>query len=165
MQQEEIEIQLWEYIDGTCTAEEQGRISSLIADDATWKTCYDDLMSFHHNMRKDTMPEQPSSHFTKNVMGVLDASASRLAARKRMLTLSIRVIAAFFIVSIVLLLSYAFIEAGGISFSPSEYQLPDIQLPQVQLPAYAPFIAGLLAVIMLLAAFDKMLRRKTGYRL
>lgn len=165
MQQEEIEIQLWEYIDGTCTAEQQGRISSLIADDATWKTCYDDLMSFHHNMRKNTVPEQTSSHFTKNVMGVLDVSASQLAARKRMLTLSIRVIAAFFIISIALLLSYALIDAGGVTFSPSEYRLPDIQLPEVQLPSYAPFIAGLLAVIMLLAAFDKVLRNKTGYRL
>lgn len=165
MQQEEMEIQLWEYIDGTCTAEQRDRISALIADDATWKACYDDLMSFHHNMRTDTMPEQTTANFTGNVMGALDASASRFAARKRKLTFSFSVIAAFFIVSIILLLSYAFIKAGGISFSPSEYQLPKIKVPDVQLPGYTPFIAGLLAVIMLLAAFDKMLRRKTGYRL
>lgn len=165
MQQEEIEIQLWEYIDGTCTAEQRGRISALIAEDATWKACYEDLMSFHDDMQTGTKPEQTTANFTGNVMGVLDASASRLAARKRMLTLSIRIIVAFFIMSIGLLLSYALIDAGGVSFASSEYQLPDIQLPQVQLPSYTPFIAGLLAVIMLLAAFDKMLRGKTGYRL
>jgi hypothetical protein len=165
MQQEEMEIQLWEYIDGTCTTEQRSRISALIATDAVWKACYEDLLSFQHSVQADAVPERISANFTENVMSVLDASANRLAARKRMLTLSIRVIAAFFIVSIVLLLSYALIDAGGVSFTPSEYRLPDIQMPQVQLPSYTPFIAGLLAVIMLLAAFDKMLRKKTGYRL
>lgn len=165
MQQEEMEIQLWEYIDGTCTAEQQNRISALIADDATWKACYDDLISFQHSVHADALPELTTANFTENVMSVLDTSASRLAARKRMLTLSIRIIVAFFIMSIGLLLSYALIYAGDVSFASSEYQLPDIQLPQVQLPSYTPFIAGLLAVIMLLAAFDKMLRGKTGYRL
>jgi len=165
MQQEEVEIQLWEYIDGTCTAEQRGRINALITNDATWKACYEDLLSFHHNVQGDIHLHPTSPAFTEKVMGVLDVSASRLAARKRMLTLSIRVIAAFFIISIALLLSYALIDAGGVSFAPSEYRLPDIQLPQVQLPSYTPFIAGLLAVIILLAAFDKMLRKKTGYRL
>lgn len=165
MQQEEIEIQLWEYIDGTCTPEERSRISTLIATDVLWKACYDELLSFHYSVQVDVQPQPTSPAFTEKVMSVLDVSASRLAARKRMLTLSIRVIAAFFIISIALLLSYALIDAGGVTFSPSEYRLPDIQLPQVQLPSYTPFIAGLLAVIMLLAAFDKMLRKKTGYRL
>lgn len=165
MQQEEMEIQLWEYIDGTCTAEQRSRISALIANDVVWKACYEDLLLFQHSVQADALPELTTANFTENVMNVLDASAKRLAARKCMLTLFIRIIAAFFIVSIILLLSYAFIEAGGISFSPSEYQLPKIKVPEVQLPGYTPFIAGLLAVIMLLAAFDKMLRKKTGYRL
>ncbi len=164
MQQEEIEIQLWEYIDGNCTAEERARISVLVATNETWKACYADLLSFHNNVQEHVMPEQSATNLTENVMGVLDASANRFATRKRMLTISIRAVAAFFIVSIVLLLSYALIEAGGITFSPSEYKLPDMQLPRVQLPSYAPFIAGLLAVIMLLAAFDKMLRGKTTHR-
>jgi anti-sigma factor RsiW len=164
MQQEEIEIQLWEYIDGNCTAGEQARISGLIATDSHWKACYEDLLSFQHSVQADAVPELTTANFTENVMSVLDASASRLAARKRMLTLSIRIIAAFFIVSIGLLLSYALVDAGGVSFSPSEYQLPDIQLPQVHLPTYAPFIAGLLAVIMLLAAGDNILRGKTTHR-
>ncbi len=165
MQQEEIELQLWEYIDGTCSADEQARISALIATDAVWKACYEDLLSFQHSLQADATPERTSANFTENVMSVLDASASRLAARKRMLTLSIRIIVAFFIMSIGLLLSYALIDAGGVSFASSEYQLPKIELPEVQLPSYAPFIAGLSVVIMLLAAIDKMLRNRTGYRL
>ncbi len=165
MQQEEIEIQLWEYIDGNCTAEEQARISGLIVTDAAWKACYEDLLSFNRSVQEDAMPEATTPGFTENVMNVLDTAAQRYAARKRTLNLCIRAVAAFFIVSITLLLSYALIAAGGISFSPSEYPLPEIQIPEVQLPTYTPFIAGLLAVIMLLAAADKLLRKKTGYRL
>lgn len=164
MQQEAIEIQLWEYLDGTCTAEERARISGLIATDARWKGCYDELVSFDQGLRRDMVPEKTTSGFTDNVIAALDASTSRFAARKRMLTLSIRAIAAFFIVSIVLLLSYALVDAGGLSFSPSEYQVPEIRVPELQLPSYAPFIAGLLAVIMLLAAGDNVLRGKNTHR-
>ncbi len=162
MQQEEIEIQLWEFIDGNCTAEEQAHISGLIATDAKWKACYEDLLSFHRSVQANVQPRQTAPGFTENVMTALDASASRYAARKRMLTLSIRVIAAFFILSIVLLLSYALIDAGGLSFSPSEYRLPEIHMPEVRLPSYSPFIAGLVAVIILLAAVDKLLRNRSA---
>lgn len=164
MQQEEIEIQLWEYIDGNCTAEEQARISGLIANDTMWKACYNELMSFDNSLKAKMVPERSAAAFTEKVMGSIEVSAKRYEARKRMLNLCIRAIGAFFIVLVVSSLIYALKDAQILATPSPEYRLPEMQIPDVQLPTYAPFIAGLLAVIILLAAGDKILRGKTTHR-
>lgn len=162
MQQEEIEIQLWEYIDGNCTVEEQARISGLIAIDSRWKACYNELMSFDNRLKAEMAPEKAAAAFTEKVIDSIEVSAKRYEARKRMLNMSIRAIGVFFIVLVLSSLIYALRDAEILATSSPGYSLPEMQLPDVQLPTYAPFIAGLLAVIMLLAAADKLLRNRSA---
>lgn len=67
---EEIEMQLWDYIDNRCSDEERRRIAALVAGDALWKKMYDDLIQVNA-MFKTAEAEQPSLRFTKNIMEAL----------------------------------------------------------------------------------------------
>jgi len=67
---EEIEMQLWDYIDNRCNHEERSRIAALIAGNAVWKKVYDELVSANE-IFKTTEAEQPSLRFTKNIMDAL----------------------------------------------------------------------------------------------
>lgn len=64
---EDIEVQLWEYIDGVCDSTARERISQLIATDDAWKQQYTVLMAFHSEMER-IEPGHPSMRFTRNVM-------------------------------------------------------------------------------------------------
>ena len=64
---ENIEVKLWEYIDGSSTAEEQSAIEKLIAEHAEWKAKYHELLEVHQSLNLVEL-EEPSLRFTKNVM-------------------------------------------------------------------------------------------------
>lgn len=66
-QQENIEQQLWSYIDGYSSSEERSSIEKLIATNTEWKNKYHELLDVHQ-MMSSTDLEQPSMRFTKNVM-------------------------------------------------------------------------------------------------
>lgn len=63
----EIEIRLWEYIDGFCDQQERIAIEKLIAENATWKARYQELLNLHKSIDLVEL-EEPSLRFTKNVM-------------------------------------------------------------------------------------------------
>ena len=60
MQQEEIEIQLWDYIDGTCSEADEQRISLLITTDKTWHDTYIELLTSHLNFQNNIITAAPS---------------------------------------------------------------------------------------------------------
>jgi hypothetical protein len=64
---EHMEEQLWNYIDGFCSAEEKTIIEKLVADDLHWREKYQELMEVHGLMNAAEL-EAPSLRFTKNVM-------------------------------------------------------------------------------------------------
>ena len=64
---ENIEVKLWEYIDGSSTAEEKSAIEKLIAEHAEWKAKYHELLEVHQSLNLVEL-EEPSLRFTKNVM-------------------------------------------------------------------------------------------------
>lgn len=66
-QQENIERQLWTYIDGFSSNEEISAIEKMIASNLEWKNKYHELLEVHQLM-SSTELEQPSLRFTKNVM-------------------------------------------------------------------------------------------------
>ncbi len=104
-QDEEIEMLLWDFIDGRCDATEQMRIQSLIASDSVWKLKYDELQSLHQNIQPGL--EQPSMRFTKNVMEAIAHTQIAPATKKYINPYIVRGIAAFFIISIASVLLYA----------------------------------------------------------
>ena len=64
---EDIEIKLWDYIDGTVPATERSAIEKLIAENALWRNKYHELLQVHELINATEL-EQPSLRFTKNVM-------------------------------------------------------------------------------------------------
>ncbi len=45
----EIEVRLWEYIDGFSDAQEKSAIEKLIAENAEWKAKYHELLEVHQS--------------------------------------------------------------------------------------------------------------------
>ena len=65
--QQEMELQLWEYIDGSLLDAERNAVEKLIADNSFWKQRYHELLDLHQSINLIEL-EQPSLRFTKNVM-------------------------------------------------------------------------------------------------
>lgn len=65
--QQEIDIRLWDYIDGTAPANEKSAIEELLASNAEWKSRYQELLELNSLVRS-TEVETPSMRFSKNVM-------------------------------------------------------------------------------------------------
>ncbi len=102
---EEIEMLLWDYIDGNCNEAEQKRIADLIAGDTEWKQKFEELSALHQNIHPEL--EQASMRFTKNVMEAVAKTQIAPATKKYINPYIVRGIAALFIVLIIAVLVYA----------------------------------------------------------
>jgi hypothetical protein len=122
MQQEDMDMQLWEYIDGSCSAADSERISSLIAADPLWQEQFNALSALHISIPQNIALEQPSMRFSKNVMEAIEATRIAPATKKYINKSIIRGIAAFFLLAIGLMLGYAVVTANwnttGANFIP-----------------------------------------------
>jgi hypothetical protein len=124
---EEIEMLLWDFIDGNCNEAESMRIKSLIADNREWKQKFEELISLHQSISPDL--EQPSLRFTKNVMDAVAQTHIAPSAKKYINIYIIRSIAAFFIITIVCFLVYTLsISNWNSNSSDSVSQLNTAQL-------------------------------------
>jgi hypothetical protein len=63
----EMEVRLWEYIDGFSSEAEKTGIEKLIAENAAWRAKYHELLEVHQSLNLVEL-EEPSLRFTKNVM-------------------------------------------------------------------------------------------------
>lgn len=63
----EIEVRLWEYIDGFSSEDEKSAIEKLVAENAEWKAKYHELLEVHQSLNLVEL-EEPSLRFSKNVM-------------------------------------------------------------------------------------------------
>jgi anti-sigma factor RsiW len=163
MEQDRIAEQLWEYIDGNCTPEERERIAGLIAGDAEWQLMYTEITATEHLLRI-AAPEQPSMRFTKNIMDAVTASHISTPVSRYISPAVIKGIAAFFGISIALVLAFALLSANWghtatgllpvISATATRFKLPAIWHSQT---AYVVAFAN---VILLLIFMDAALRRK-----
>jgi preprotein translocase subunit Sss1 len=64
-QSSEMELRLWEYIDGI--SDEPSAIEQLIAENAEWRAKYAELLDISQMLKASEL-EQPSLRFTRNVM-------------------------------------------------------------------------------------------------
>jgi hypothetical protein len=64
---EDMEMKVWDYIDGSIPSDEHTKIERLIAENAAWKAKYHELLEVHQLINATEL-EHPSLRFTKNVM-------------------------------------------------------------------------------------------------
>jgi hypothetical protein len=102
-----IEERLWDYIDGTCNAEEKTFIEELIATNAAWKAKYKELLEVNQLMG-DIDLEEPSMRFTQNVMEEIGKLQIAPAAQSYINKRVIWGIGTFFLLSILGFLIYGF---------------------------------------------------------
>ena len=115
----EMELRLWEYIDGI--SEEPSVIEQLIAENADWRAKYAELMEVHQLVRSVEL-EQPSMRFTRNVMDEIARLQIAPATKEYINKKIIWGIGAFFFTAIIGFLVYGLSQidwsAGSSSESP-----------------------------------------------
>lgn len=166
MQREDIDIQLWEYIDGTCNQQDRERIEILIAENEAWATAYEELQAFNNSLSEHIPSHQASTSFVANTMHAITASQHK-PAKRYINTWVTKGIAAFFVLSIGSILLYTLATQIDWSLSPSSatntpYKGIGIELPSFNfdwLPSNGllnalAFVAALLALVMI----DKLIK-------
>lgn len=159
MQAEEIEIQIWAYIDGDCTISEQQRVAALIAKDAEWKETYDNLLALHKTVQTGIEPEQVSSSFTDNVMAKIETPVAQKTIMSIALTWGIRAITAFFIISFGVILAFYIATADFSLAETTAIARPEFTIPATAKPTIGMF-AGFVMLIFLLMMADTLFRRR-----
>lgn len=156
-----IEERLWSYIDGSCTAEERKAIDLLIVQDEAWRSKYDELLSFDQELSKMELDE-PSMAFTYNVMENIRNEYAQQPLKAGINKKIIRVIAWFFVLSILAMLGVMLstVHIGPVKLS---VHLPDsLKLPNMKNILNSTVIQAFMCVDVILALFlaDAYLRRK-----
>lgn len=111
----DIEIRLWEYIDGLSSADERSIIEKLVQENKEWREKYQELLEVHQLMHSTGL-EAPSMRFTKNVMEEISRHQIAPAARTYIDKRVIWGIAIFFFTLITAFLIYG---VGQIDWSSS----------------------------------------------
>jgi hypothetical protein len=162
-QNEEIEMQVWEYIDGICTEAERERIAGLIANDELWSSKYNELVALNEEIASNLEMEQPSMRFTKNVMEMVADVKIAPAAKQYINYGIIKGIAAFFIITITGFLGYALLNekwgSAGTTYNFNALNLNKLQLPSLFNSGVFNLIIALNIILALVFA-DMILRRK-----
>lgn len=161
--EEHIEQQLWDYIDGLCSDADQRRIALLISQNETWRAKHAELLLLHNSINGNIELEQPPVRFTKNVMEAIAAAHPAAVPKQYINRTLMRGIAAFFIVAIVLMVGLMLASTDW-SAPAKEMAYSRIQLPQMQFSTLfnGIFFNGIIAinVILGLALLDIALRAK-----
>jgi len=127
-----IEERLWDYIDGTCNAEEKTFIGQLIATNQEWMAKYKELLEVHQLMGNLEL-EQPSMRFTQNVMEEIGKYHIAPAAQSYINKKVIWGIGTFFFLTIIGFLIYGFGQVDwsskdGNSILPLDFSKVDLSV-------------------------------------
>jgi hypothetical protein len=164
-QHEEIEMQLWEYIDNMCSEAARQRISLLIASDGLWAQKFNEISEFNAGISRGFDLDQPSMRFSKNVMDAVASEHIAPATKKYINSYVVRGIAAFFLLTIVIFTVYVF--ATTTWNSAVSYHLPAINIKRIDVsPLFnASFvhIAVAINIVVGLVFLDFFLRKKRAH--
>lgn len=166
MQREDIDIQLWEYIDGTCSQQDHERIELLIAEDEAWTTAYKELVTFNNSLNLHIPSHQAPASFVANTMHAIAAHKYK-PAKRYINTWVTKGIAAFFVLSIGSILLYTLATQIDWNITPSSATNTHYKGIGIELPSFnfdwipfggllnvLAFIAALLALVMI----DKLIK-------
>lgn len=156
-----MEQRIWDYLDGTCNEQERKRTEQLLATDSAYQAAYAELENLHQDLAKIELDE-PSMSFTRNVMDQVASMPVPGSVKSLVDKRIIYGIAAFFLVSIRVLLIMIFKQIDWVQ--PVRVALPEYKLPEVDYSFYLNstylrlfFFADIVLGLYLL---DGMLRKK-----
>ena len=129
-QEQNIEQQLWAYIDGISSSEERTSIEKMLQSNHEWKNKYHELMEVHQLMNTAEL-EQPSMRFTKNVMEKIAQYQIAPATKNYINKKIIWGIAGFFFTLIIVFLIYGFAQVDWTSSTDSKVAIDLSRLSQV----------------------------------
>ena len=164
--QQSAEERLWNYIDGTCNAEEKSAIEKLIESNIEWQKKYRELLQLNELMYSSEL-EVPSMRFTKNVMEEIAKYQVAPAAKNYIDKRIIWGIGTFFLTMIAGILIYAFAQIhftgsdgnSGTSDIITKYTPGNVDWSKYFNSTYVS-IFMIINVILGLVFFDKYLQRK-----
>jgi len=159
-EQQNIEKQLWDYIDGFSSNEERTSIEKLLQSNFEWKNKYHELLEVQQLLKSSEL-EVPSLRFTKNVMEEIAKLHIAPATKNYINKKIIWGIAAFFITLIVGFLIYGFAQ---VDWNLQDNSKPIVDISQVDLGKIFNnnFVNGFMMVNVLLGLFliDRVLANK-----
>jgi hypothetical protein len=163
MNEQHMEEQLWNYIDGSCTETEKAEIISRINTDNKWKSHYDELMQVHQMIHASIL-EEPSMRFTQNVMEEIAQYQITPATRNYINKKIIYGIGGFFLTLITGLLIYTFAQISWTANTSEAlpFETGNINWSMLFSSSYVK-VFMMINIVLALMMIDKYLhRRKNG---
>jgi len=156
-----IEEQLWNYLDGTCTPQEREVIEHLIATEKEYQQKYDEIKAFDLELEGIELDAPPMA-FTYNVMEAIRTEEASKPLKAAIDTRIIKAIAAFFIITIVALVGIALANTDWSVATSGGVNMPKMQIPNVKNYISGPMLKGFLFfdVVFVLYFFDSYLRKR-----
>ncbi len=167
MQMQQMEEQIWNFIDGTASEKEVSFIERMIATDMEWQKKYKELLEVNQLLKTDLELEQPSLRFSKNVMEQISTLKPAPATVHYINKNIIRGIAAFFILTIAGFLVYSFTQISWVSTAGSStlpFELKNLNLEKLDFSKMMNStwinVVLMINVVLGLMLLDGYLRRK-----
>ena len=154
-----IEEQLWNYIDGTTSPEEQKAISTLIEQNGAYRKKYDELLLLNAEFSAMELDEPPMA-FTYNVMETIRNENAQAPLKSRVNPFIIKGIGLFFVLTISAVLVYALANVHW-AVSTSDAAI-HFDVPNLSKYLSSPIMQGFqfFDVVLALYTFDTYLRKK-----
>jgi len=158
-----IEEILWNYIDGNCTPDEQKAIGALIEQDEAYRAKYAELLLLNKEFSAIELDEPPMA-FTYNVMEGIRAEQASVPLKATVNKRIIWGIAIFFVVTISVMLVFAFASmkwsAPGVNVNLPVHL--NLRMPSVSSSTTKMIIEGFVFFDAILALYllDAYLRKK-----
>jgi anti-sigma factor RsiW len=155
-----IEEQLWNYIDGTSSPEEQKAISMLIEQDDAYRQKYNELIVLNAEFANMELDEPPMA-FSYNVMETIRNEYAKAPLKARIDQRIIKGIGLFFVLMISAIMIYALANVQWSAGSSGGATL-HFAMPHIAQYLTSPLMQGFLFFDMILAlyTFDTYLRKK-----
>lgn len=154
-----IEEQIWDYIDGSCDADQRSTIAALIDTDPVYRSTYQELNQIHQMLASEPLDE-PSMSFTRNVMEKVQLEVAPVSLKTKVDNKIIYAIGGFFLLSILSIFIYAIINTRG---SAMEFTLPEVNF-SIDITRYVTPLAVkiflFVDLVLALMYFDRLLRRR-----
>jgi hypothetical protein len=161
-QNEEMEMQIWAFIDDSCNPMDKTRIAMLVQQNAEWREKYEELVELHAGITQNMELDEPSLRFSRNVMDAVGATKMVRSTKQYINKSIIRGIAAFFIGVISVCIIYAFATINW-NAAPGEVlkgvNLDNLKLDHILNPGVLNIIIAI-NIILALALADKILRKR-----